>query len=111
VFLQHLLATPEAAHYVGLSASFLNKLRGAGGGPGYVKLGRRVLYPKAELDSWIEACRRKSTSDAGCGLTADSSKALPSPQDQAALRSAPSPQLLCAARLNGLNDPLARKRK
>ena len=63
--LGHLLSTPVAADYLGLSASFLNKLRCAGGGPAYVKLGRRVLYPNAELDRWLEANRRKSTSDEG----------------------------------------------
>ena len=59
-----LMSTSEAALYLGLSASFLNKLRCTGGGPGYVKLGRRVLYPKAELEAWIEARRRQSTSEA-----------------------------------------------
>jgi excisionase family DNA binding protein len=61
--LDHLLSTPEAADYLGLSPSFLNKLRCTGGGPGYAKLGRRVLYPKSELQSWLEASRRRSTSD------------------------------------------------
>ena len=61
--LDHLLSTPEAADYLGVSVSFLNKLRITGGGPSYVKLGRRVLYPKADLDSWLEACRRRSTSE------------------------------------------------
>ena len=57
-----ILATPEAAKSLGVSASFLSKLRCTGGGPSYVKLGRRVLYPKAGLDAWVESCRRISTS-------------------------------------------------
>jgi excisionase family DNA binding protein len=65
VSLQHLLATSEAADYLGLSSSFLNKLRCTGGGPAYIKLGRRVLYPLSELDCWLETNRRKSTSDEG----------------------------------------------
>lgn len=63
--LEHLLSTSGAADYLGLSPSFMNKLRCTGGGPCYVKLGRRVLYPKAELKSWLEACLRRSTSDEG----------------------------------------------
>ena len=63
--LGHLLSTPLAADYLGLSASFLNKLRCTGGGPAYVKLGRRVLYSQSELDRWLETNRRMSTSDEG----------------------------------------------
>ena len=47
--LDPLLSTSAAAECLGLSPSFLNKLRCTGGGPRYVKLGRRVLYPKADL--------------------------------------------------------------
>jgi predicted DNA-binding transcriptional regulator AlpA len=61
--LDHLYSTPEAASYCGLSRSFLNKLRCTGGGPRYVKLGRRVVYTKPDLDSWTEEHRRSSTSD------------------------------------------------
>jgi excisionase family DNA binding protein len=61
--LDHLFSTSVAASYLGLSPSYLNKLRCTGGGPYFVKLGRRVLYRKADLDSWLEACRRRSTSE------------------------------------------------
>ena len=61
--LDHLLPTPLAADYLGLSISFLNKLRCTGGGPCYVKIGRRVLYAKPDLDFWIDAHRRSSTSE------------------------------------------------
>ena len=63
--LEDLLSTSKAAAYLGLSPSFLNKLRCTGNGPCYAKLGRRVLYRKAELNSWLEASRRRSTSDGG----------------------------------------------
>jgi predicted DNA-binding transcriptional regulator AlpA len=53
-----------AALYVGLSASTLNKLRCAGGGPKFLKLTRSaVRYAVADLDAWIEARRRGSTSE------------------------------------------------
>lgn len=61
-----LVKTELAAILTGLSASTLNKLRVSGGGPAYIKLGRSVLYARADLDCWLEASRRSSTSVA-CG--------------------------------------------
>jgi predicted DNA-binding transcriptional regulator AlpA len=58
------LSPPEAASYVGLSVSSLNKLRLFGGGPRYLKLGKRVVYDTRDLDAWLKARRRTSTSDA-----------------------------------------------
>lgn len=58
-----MLRTPEAAAYCGSSASTFEKLRLTGGGPRYVKLGRRVVYDPADLDDWLLANRRVSTSD------------------------------------------------
>lgn len=57
------LTTPQAAAYAGLSASLLNKLRCRGDGPPYLKLCDRVLYDRADLDAWINAHRRQSTSE------------------------------------------------
>jgi predicted DNA-binding transcriptional regulator AlpA len=54
-----------AATYLGLSVSTLNKLRVFGGGPVYLKLGRRVAYDLADLDDWLASKRRRSTSDQG----------------------------------------------
>jgi hypothetical protein len=58
------LSTIEAAQYLGLSISYLNKLRSIGGGPRYAKVGRRVIYPRIGLDLWLASCGRQSTSDA-----------------------------------------------
>lgn len=59
------LAVEAAARHLGLSASTLNKLRVFGGGPVFLKLGRRVAYDIADLDQWLETKRRRSTSDDG----------------------------------------------
>ncbi|MEQ1945175.1 helix-turn-helix domain-containing protein [Mesorhizobium sp. VNQ89] len=56
------LRTDQAAKYTGTSASTLNKLRLTGGGPTYIKLGRTVVYDITDLDAWLDAHRRKSTS-------------------------------------------------
>jgi predicted DNA-binding transcriptional regulator AlpA len=59
------LNVEAAASYTGLSASTLNKLRVFGGGPVFLKLGRRVAYDVADLDVWMNERRRRSTSDNG----------------------------------------------
>lgn len=60
-----MLRTDEAAEYCGSSTSTFEKLRLYGGGPRYVKLGRRVVYDPADLDAWLAANRRTSTSGKG----------------------------------------------
>jgi hypothetical protein len=35
------------------------------GGPPFTKLGRRVVYQKADLDAWLAQGKRTSTSDPG----------------------------------------------
>lgn len=60
---RRMLRTAEAAEYCGSSASTFEKLRLFGGGPRYVKLGRRVVYDQADLDAWLDANRRASTSE------------------------------------------------
>jgi predicted DNA-binding transcriptional regulator AlpA len=58
-----MLKAPAAAAYCGLSASTFAKLRLYGGGPAYVKLGRRVVYDPDDLDRWLAEHRRASTSE------------------------------------------------
>ena len=63
---QRVLRTPEAAEYVGLSASTLEKFRLTGNGPVYQKAGSKiVIYRVEDLDAWLNAQRRNSTSDIG----------------------------------------------
>jgi excisionase family DNA binding protein len=58
------MRTPEAAHYVALAESTLTKMRLTENGPPFVKVGpRAVVYRKADLDAWLEARVRHSTSD------------------------------------------------
>lgn len=56
------LDTPQAADYLGLGKSTLDKLRVSGGGPTYIKIGKRVVYDPADLDAWFAQHRRSSTS-------------------------------------------------
>lgn len=59
------LRTPEAAKYTGLAKSTLEKLRVSGAGCTFIRIGRAVLYDPDDLDNWLMAHRRKSTSDQG----------------------------------------------
>ncbi len=59
------LRTREAAAYTGLAKSTLEKLRVTGGGAPYIRIGRVVLYDPDDLDAWLAAHRRKTTSDKG----------------------------------------------
>ncbi|MFK0209157.1 helix-turn-helix transcriptional regulator [Agrobacterium sp. NPDC090283] len=56
--------TVEAAHLLGLSPRTLEKHRCDGTGPIYRKLGGRVVYTVADLQAWIDAAARLSTSEA-----------------------------------------------
>jgi predicted DNA-binding transcriptional regulator AlpA len=53
----------QAADYLGLSKSTLDKARVYGGGPIYMKLGKRVVYSTADLDAWKDSKRRMHTSE------------------------------------------------
>jgi hypothetical protein len=58
------LFKPEkAGEYVGFTAGWLAKLRIYGGGPKFIKLGRKVRYARSDLDAWIAAGRSISTSE------------------------------------------------
>jgi hypothetical protein len=57
------LNTTEAAELSGLAPSTLNKRRLTGDGPEYLKVGRRVLYPRDSFEGWLRSHRRNSTSD------------------------------------------------
>jgi predicted DNA-binding transcriptional regulator AlpA len=60
------LRTPEAAEYVGLSASTLEKFRLTGNGPLYRRAGPKiVVYRPEDLDAWLNSHRYRSTSDPG----------------------------------------------
>jgi len=65
-----LLVTSEAAFLLGLSHRTLEALRLRGGGPPFVKVtSRAVRYRRCDIDAFIVARRRTSTSDPG--LAAD----------------------------------------
>lgn len=58
------LTACEAAKMLGLATSTLAKLRLNGNGPTYCKLGRRVVYRRADLERWLDSHTARDTSDA-----------------------------------------------
>jgi predicted DNA-binding transcriptional regulator AlpA len=64
--LKRIHRTPAAAEYIGHKTATLEKWRVQGKGPRFVKIGSRsVGYTEEDLDAFIEAGRRASTSDSG----------------------------------------------
>lgn len=60
----NLLNVNQAADRLGVSVSYLNKLRlSFSSGPPFVKLGARVSYDPNDLAAWVESKKRRSTSD------------------------------------------------
>jgi len=86
-----ILKPADAAAYLQLSPSTLAKLRLYGTGPRYTKAGRAVRYRRADLDSWVDARRTDSTTDADHRLPkrlADRPAAVGSAWSQPALKKA-----------------------
>jgi hypothetical protein len=62
---RRLMPPAAAAEYLGgVVTGTLAKWRHFGEGPEYVKIGSRVFYDQADLDAFIDAGRRTSTSQA-----------------------------------------------
>jgi predicted DNA-binding transcriptional regulator AlpA len=58
-----MLRTPEAADYCNSSESTFNKMRLTGKGPRFIKMGHIVVYDVTDLDAWLQALKRSSTSE------------------------------------------------
>jgi excisionase family DNA binding protein len=65
----NLLTQQEAAEATRLSPRTLERHRLAGTGPKFVRLGRRVLYRREDVEAWIASniCRSNSEADAMAG--------------------------------------------
>jgi Helix-turn-helix domain len=59
-----ILDTHEAAAYLRLTVSSLNKMRCTGSGPAFIRMGRSVRYRRRALDLFIDSRCTTSTTDA-----------------------------------------------
>lgn len=64
-----LLNERQAAKILNLKVPTLRRWRWAGKGPAFLKIGGAVRYDLAELDRYVGAARRTSTSDPGGGFS------------------------------------------
>jgi hypothetical protein len=55
------LTSRETSRRTGLAQQTLAKMRCRGGGPPYLKLGRRVVYVGSDLDGWLSGRRVRNT--------------------------------------------------
>jgi hypothetical protein len=58
-----MLSVAEAAEQLRVSRSWLNKSRVLGGGPAFLKIGRKVVYDAADLEEFARSRRFRTTSD------------------------------------------------
>lgn len=59
-----MFTTETAAEYLGLKETTLEAWRCRGGGPDFIKMKKAVRYRKEDLDRYIDARVRRSTSEA-----------------------------------------------
>jgi predicted DNA-binding transcriptional regulator AlpA len=59
-----MLDVQAAARFTGIAAATLAKMRCMGGGPLFVKLGRRVVYRRSDVIAWLNARRVRNTTEA-----------------------------------------------
>ncbi|QIG47575.1 helix-turn-helix domain-containing protein [Nordella sp. HKS 07] len=58
------LSVKEAAVFLRLSKSYLDKARVAGTGPEFIRLGaKKIVYRLADLEAWMRQNRYQSTSE------------------------------------------------
>jgi hypothetical protein len=106
--------TPAAAKYLDMAESTLEKGRITGTGPRFVRLGPRAVgYTIEDLDAYIEAGRRDSTSDDGTNLLCMAAGAPASPPPtKTSFVANPTPPPLDRSRRRGkrtkrVPDPMA----
>ena len=59
-----LMTVNQAAEYLGLAISTLNKWRCLGDGPVFIKMGRAVRYRAEDLNRYISESQKQNTSNA-----------------------------------------------
>ena len=64
----HLLKENDAAERLSVEVATLRRWRWAGKGPRFLKIEGAVRYDSADLEVFIEASRRSSTSDTGIAI-------------------------------------------
>ncbi len=72
---EEFLTTPEAAAFYRAAVPTLEGWRVKGGGPPFIRLGRKIVYAKSDLVAFAQRNRRVSTSDAGAPVLDEGERA------------------------------------
>lgn len=59
-----LLNQKQVAEMIGFSESWLERMRWAGGGIPYVKIGRTVRYSESDVNTWVESYGKRTSTSA-----------------------------------------------
>ena len=97
--------TEPAAKYCGSTKSTFDKLRVSGAGPIFIKIGRRVVYDKRDLDDWLTSNRRRSTSDNGHDFNDLSRGRIPRSAGGAAKARENANRVLVVAKTKSVTEP------
>ncbi|WP_306253769.1 helix-turn-helix domain-containing protein [Parvularcula sp. IMCC14364] len=62
------LTNEQAANYLGMKASTLNRWRCSGVGPRFLKVGRLIKYRKSDLDAYLQGRVFQSTAECASKL-------------------------------------------
>jgi excisionase family DNA binding protein len=65
-----LFTAEEAAAFLRTKIRTIERWRHAGGGPPFVKVGRRVCYQRADLETWLAQQRREHTGASAASASA-----------------------------------------
>ena len=57
-----LLTPKQTAKHYGFGVSTLAKWRVQGGGPEYLKIGAKIMYPQRAFEAWLDSKKVASTS-------------------------------------------------
>lgn len=62
---ERLITDKEVAELTGIPRKTLQNLRIRGGGPHFIKIGKNCRYRPSEIENWLKANTRRTTSDRG----------------------------------------------
>ena len=63
VVTRNYLNVRQAADFIGISKSSLDKQRLSGKGPRYLRVGSRILYRRDDIDAWLSRFEQSSTAE------------------------------------------------
>jgi hypothetical protein len=63
-----ILDAQAAARFIGVALSSLAKMRCLGGSPMFIKAGRKVLYRRSDLITWLNTRRVSNTAEAALSV-------------------------------------------